>query len=225
MAKEALVILTGITADASKKAHVRDYFRDNTEYEVFLPRLCQFCGIDGSARQLAWFLEWHKIGRYARCHFICYISGGFILRQALSVKPIANLGRVVYLRSPFQEAVPELVIEQLGSIAAAFSNGKMLFDLASRDKDRLPVIQAEDGVILEKGVSNMAAQLGIRADQFDAYRHREAFCLPPSKTVFCTELSHDQVYTTDALLARIAVFLKSGGFTGVVPADPQKRPS
>jgi len=225
MEKEALVILTGITADASKKAHVRDYFRDNTEYEVFLPRLCQFCGIDGAARQLAWFLARHKIGRFPRCHFICYISGGFILRQALSVKPIANLGRVVYLRSPFQEAVPERVIEQLGSIAAAFSNGKMLFDLASRDKDRLPVIHAEDGVILEKGVSNMAAQLGIRAEQFDAYRHREAFCLPPSKAVFCTELSHDQVYTTDALLARIAVFLESGSFAGATAIDAWKEPS
>jgi len=225
MEKEALVILTGITADASKKAHVRDYFRDNTEYEVFLPRLCQFCGIDGSARQLAWFLEWHKIGRYARCHFICYISGGFILRQALNVKPIANLGRVVYLRSPFQEAVPELVIEQLGSIAAAFSNGKMLFDLAARDKDQLPVIHAEEGVILEKGVSAMAAQLGIRADQFDAYRHREAFCLPPAKEIFCTELSHDDVYTSDALLARIAAFLESGSFADATAIDAGKGPS
>jgi len=221
MAKEALVILTGITADASKKAHVLDYFRDNTEYEVFLPRLCQFCGIDWAARQLAWFLARHKIGRFPRCHFICYISGGFILRQALSVKPIANVGRVVYLRSPFQEAVPERVIEQMGSIAAAFSNGKMLFDLAARDKDQLPVIHAEDGVIVEQGVSHMAAQLGIRADQFDAYRHREAFCLPPSKAVFYTELSHDQVYTTDALLARIANFLESGRFAG----DARKEPS
>jgi len=225
MAKEALVILTGITSDASKKSHVRDYFRNNTEYDVFLPRLCQFCGIDGAARQLIWFLEWHKIGRFPRCHFICYISGGFILRQALSVKPIANVGRVVYLRSPFQEAVPELAIKQFGFIAAAFSNGKMLFDLASRDKDRLPVIHAEDGVILEQGVSKMAAQLGIRAEQFDAYRHREAFCLPPSKAVFCTELSHDQVYTTDTLLARIAVFLESGSFADAMAIDAWKEPS
>ncbi|WP_374087590.1 hypothetical protein [Methylomicrobium lacus] len=225
MAKEALMILTGITADASKKAHVLDYFRGNTEYEVFLPRLCQFCGIDWSARQLAWFLERHQIGRYSRCHFVCYISGGFILRQALSVKPIANVGRVVYLRSPFQEAVPERVIEQLGSIAAAFSNGKMLFDLASRDKDRLPVIGAEEGVILEKGVSAMAAQLGIRADQFEVYRHREAFCLPPAKAVFCTELSHDDVYTSDALLARIAAFLESGSFAGATAIDAWKESS
>lgn len=224
MEKEALVILTGITADANKKSHVLDYFREDTEYEVFLPRLCQFCGIDWAARQLAWFLERHKIGRFSRCHFVCYISGGFILRQSLRVKPISNVGRVVYLRSPFQEAVPELVIEQLGSMAAAFSNGKMLFDLASRDKDRLPVIGAEEGVILEKGISAMAAQLGMRADQFDAYRHREAFCLPPAKEVFCTELSHDQVYTTDALLARIAVFLKSGSFAGDRSINGWKEP-
>lgn len=222
MEKEALVILTGITADRNKKSHAFDYFRENTDYQVFLPWICQFCGIDWAARQLVWFLKRNKIERFSRCHFICYVSGGFILRQAFRFESLANLGRIVYLRSPFQEAVPELAIKQFGSIAAAFNNGKMLFDLAAHDKDRLPAIGAEDGVILEKGVSDMAAQLGIRADQFEAYCHSKAFCLPPSKAVFYTELSHDQVYTSDALLARMADFLKSGCFADNAAVGSQK---
>lgn len=212
MNKEALIILTGITANSAKKECVRSYFREYCGYEVFLPGLWQFFGITFAAWQLCRFLKAKNIERFPRCHFICYISGGFILRQAFSIEPLSNLGRIVYVRSPFQEQVPALTIKKLGFIAAALSHGKMLFDLAGSDKNQLPLIDAEDGVILETGVSQFAAWLGIQRSDFDHYLHSEDFYLPPTQEMTTTALSHDDVYTSDELLAVMAGFLKSGRF-------------
>lgn len=89
----------------------------------------------------------------------------------------------------------------------------MLFDLSGSNKDKLPLIDAEDGIILETGISQFAAWLGIRRSDFDHYLHSEDFCLPPAHATTTTALSHDDVYTSDELLAVMAGFLKSGSFS------------
>ncbi|MGZ5532874.1 MAG: hypothetical protein ACXWEU_13545, partial [Methylomonas sp.] len=106
-ADEALVILAGITASRGDKFHLRDYYRRNTRFKVFLPNLCQYFGIRFAARLLCAFLKQNRLKDFKRCHFICYISGGFVLRCASTAYLLPNLGRIVYLRSPLQERVPE----------------------------------------------------------------------------------------------------------------------
>ena len=213
--QDALIILPGITATPEKQAFLKGFFDASTTYDVFLPRLWQALGIHGSARQLHRFLR-KRVNppRYASIHFLAYISGGFILRAMLSRWPLANIGRLVHVRSPLQEQVPGLVISTYGRVAAFLLKGRMMFDLASRWKDELPFAKTGhgQGLILERGLSQAAAKLGLKGSDFDAIRHSGKFVVPPVNETLVVPESHDEVYTSEALLSRVASFFKSGKF-------------
>ncbi|MGZ8151984.1 MAG: hypothetical protein ACXW0Q_03620 [Methylovulum sp.] len=220
--KAALVVLTGITADHVKKSQVLKYFQENSQFSVFVPTLCQYFGIGYAARQLVYFLKRHNLAFFSKCHFICYISGGFILRCAIAAQPLENIGRVVYIRSPFQEQAPNLAIQKYGRLLAMLRYGKMLFDLASPLKNNLPLVCAEDGLVIEHGISELALQLGLKNTDFDIYRNRADFVAPAAHEEWITELSHYEVYNNDELLETIARFIQSGSFTGNSPMLPNK---
>ncbi len=213
--QDALIILPGITATPAKLAFLKRFFDASTSYDVFLPRLWQALGIRGSARQFYRFLRTRvKPSRYGLIHFLSYISGGFILRAMLSRWPLANIGRLVHVRSPLQEQVPGLVISTYGRVVALVLTGRMMFDLASPWKDALPFALSEhaQGLILERGLSRAAAKLGVKDSDFDAIRHSGGFVLPPVHETLIVPESHDEVYTSEALLGRVAGFFKSGKF-------------
>jgi hypothetical protein len=213
--QDALIILPGITATSPKRTFLKNYFGNRTSYDVFVPRLWQALGIRGSARQLQFFLRRRvKPLRYGAVHFLSYISGGFILRAMLSRWPLANIGRLVHVRSPLQEQVPGLVIAKHGRLAIALVGGRMLFDLASRWKDDLPCpsTKREQGLILEGGLSKAAANLGVKASDFDALRGSGDFVVPAAGETLLVPESHDDVYTSEALLAHVVRFFESGKF-------------
>lgn len=209
---EALIILTGLTADKARKSHVLAYYRDNSHYKVFLPELCQYFGIRGAARLLRGFFRRHQMHCFKRCHFICYISGGFILRSALAAYPLPNVGRIVYVRSPFQERVPALAIHKYGRLPAMLVHGRMLFDLAADWINELPEIQAETGLVIEQGISALGLELGLKQADFEFYRNSPSFSNPATREILAYPLSHDQVYSDDGLLKNIAAFIESGRF-------------
>jgi hypothetical protein len=213
--KEALVILPGITATSRKQAFLKNYFNTHTDYDVFLPCLWQGLGIRGSAWQLHRFLDRRvRPTRYAQVNFLSYISGGFILRAMLSRWPLVNVGHIVHVRSPLQEQVPGLVISTHGRVAAFLVKGRMMFDLASTWKDRLPFARTRhlQGLILERRVSEMAAKLGLNDSDFDGIRNSGGFVVPVADETLVVPESHDQVYTSEVLLARMVSFFKAGRF-------------
>lgn len=207
----ALVILTGITADKAAKDHVRDHYRRHSHFRVFLPNLCQYFGINFAARQLCHFIDKHDLSQFERCHFICYISGGFILHRALANNPLPNLGRVVYLRSPLQERVPELSLRRYGPLPL-LKFGKILLDLADDRKDRLPEVATDFGYVIEQGLSAQAKALGLTPDDFARCCHDSHFAIASDRPILTTPLSHDQVYSDDTLLAQMLAFIESGSF-------------
>ncbi len=209
--QQVLVILPGITADRAARRHLLDYFRSRSPYRVFLPDLCQYFGIGFAARQLLHYLDSRELGSYQRCHFICYISGGFILRQALAQRPLLNLGRVVCVRSPLQERVPERSLRRYGPLPA-LKFGKVLFDLAGDRLNRLPELNADVGYVIEHGLSAQAEQLGLRAADFECCRNDRRFTVVPGRPTLETPLSHDRVYSDDGLLAQMLAFIVSGSF-------------
>ncbi|ANE55011.1 hypothetical protein [Methylomonas sp. DH-1] len=186
---QALVVLPGITADRAARRHLLDYYRSRSPYRVFLPDLCQYFGIGFAARQLNLYFDSHQLSRYQRCHFICYISGGFILRRALAQRALPNLGRAVYVRSPAQERVPELSLRRYGPLPL-FKFGKVLLDLAGDRKDRWPEPAAD----------------------FERRRSDPRFALAAGRPTLTTPLSHDQVYSDDTLLGHMLQFIESGRF-------------
>lgn len=211
--KEALVILPGITADSAKRTFVLDYFARHTSFEVLLPPLWQSFGIRGAAGQLRRFLD--KLGPYDRIHFLAYISGGFILRAAMMADRLP-LGNIVYVRAPVQEEVPPRFIRHRGRLVAALCWGRMLFDLSSDGKDELPYpcTPGVQGLVIEHGISRLAGKLGLQAQDFIRLRYSARFKIPVVKDTWEARESHDDVYTSAALLARIAQFLTTDTFQG-----------
>jgi len=213
--KEALVILPGITADALKQAAVRDFFSAHTDFDVFLPPLRQGFGIDWCARRLQRFLDREVPSeKYGRVHFLNYISGGFILRRMARLRPFERWGRLVYVRSPIQEQVPFRLVEKYGKVVLFLARGKMMLDLVSDRRNRAPYPDTgqPQGVVLEKGVSKLAAGLGLEAGDFDRYRDEAGFTVPEGATIISAEESHDEIYTSEHILERISEFLKTGRF-------------
>jgi len=213
--REALVVLPGITATPAKQAFLRAFLETHSGCDVFLPRLWQAVGIRGSAWQLHRFLRTRvEESRYAAVHFLSYISGGFILRAAMSRWPLANIGRLVHVRSPLQEQVPGRVISTYGRVAAFFLKGRMMFDLASPWKDELPFAKTRhsQGMILERGLSKMGAALGLKASDFEALRQNGGFIVPPVDETLIVPESHDEVYTSESLLGCVVHFIQSGKF-------------
>ena len=212
MNKEALIILPGITATPEKQAFVESYLRAHTDYEVLLPRLWQNLGIRGAARQLQKFMDRHS--GYERVHFLTYISGGFILRDMLCRRPLPHIGRLVHVRGPIQEQVPGLVIKQHGRIAAFMIKGLMMFDLSAPWRNEIPFAATPlaQGLVIEKGVSKLAAELGLKAEDFDRLRNAPEFKIPPADDTWLAEESHDEVYTSEPRLGRMANFFATGKF-------------
>lgn len=214
---DALVILPGITADRRKRSELERYFREHTSFAVHLPRLWQYLGLSWCGWQLRRYLG-RRVARagYGRVHFLCYISGGFILRRALAWQPLDNQGRVVLVRSPLQEQVPVRLVARYGRLLTTLRLGRMVVDLASPAKNRLPPLGTGQGLglVLEQGVSRLAAALGLRAEDYAALEAAGDFALPGGSAVLLAGESHDDVYTSVTLLDRIAHFLESGSFDG-----------
>jgi len=212
MSREALIILPGITATPEKQAFVEEFFRARTDYDVFLPRLWQNLGIRGAARQLQKFMARHA--GYERVHFLTYISGGFILRYMLGRRPLTNIGRLVHVRGPIQEQVPGLVIAKHGRVAAFLVKGLMMFDLSAPWRNEIPFAATPhaQGLVIEKGISKLAAELGLKPEDFDRFRNAPDFKIPAADDTWLAAESHDEVYTSEALLGRMASFFKTGKF-------------
>ena len=212
MNKEALIILPGITATPEKQAFVKKFFCEHTDYDVYLPRLWQNLGIRGAARQLQRFMDRHA--GYERVHFLTYISGGFILRYMLWRRPLPNIGRLVHVRGPIQERVPGLVILKHGRLAAFMIKGLMMFDLSAPWRNEIPFATTShpQGLVIEKGVAKLAAELGLKADDFDRLRNGPEFKIPAADDTWLAAESHDEAYTSEALLGRMVSFFKTGKF-------------
>lgn len=218
--KIALIILPGVTATPLKRRFVHDYLCRHTACEVHLPRLPQHLGIRASARRLSRFLRQFRL--YGQVHVLAYISGGFILRAAL---PPADFpwGHLLYVRSPLQEEVPKRFIARHGRLPALLAHGRMLFDLSSDWKDHLPypVTTGRQGLVLEHGASQLALKLGLNPADFGRFRTAAGFQLPPAGEIWEAVESHDDVYTAQPLLERMARFFMNGTFSAHHPTgDP-----
>jgi hypothetical protein len=215
--RRALVILPGVTADRRKRSFVRAYCRSHGRRDVFVPALWQRLGLRASAHRLRRFLR-RTVDRagYDRVDFLCYISGGFVLRAAFAHRPFPYRGRIVFVRSPLQEQVPARLVERRGRLLTALVAGRMVVDLAGPAAARVPPLQTpeDQGIVLERGLSRLARRLGLAAADFDALRSRGDWAPAGCREVWLAAESHDEAYTSPAMLDRVLAFLAHGTFAG-----------
>ncbi len=220
-AKQALVILVGITADEMKRNSVGRYFERNSGYDVFVPDMPQRFGV----RVCSWWLRRYlrdtvQVDTYDRVSFLNYVSGGIIFRRELSRRPLANIGRVVYDRGPIQEEVPRALVRKYTWFLMSLFKSHMIADVAGKWIYRLPypLSMGEQGLMIELGTSLMAHDLGINEEDIPAEAWDPEFMLPGADDVTRRSESHDDVYSSLAFLSFALRFFETGKFAEV--ADP-----
>ena len=213
--REALVILVGITADEFKRQSVLQFFTDRSPFETFLPKLRQWMGVRAASWALHKYLETTVGGgKYARVHFLNYISGGVMFRYVANRWSLPNVGRVVYDRGPIQEEVPVILVRKYWKLPLMIGRGKMLTDLSGDWLDRLPFppSDGEQGLLVERGVSALAQSLHLSSDSIPAERWNHDRLLPGAHDVLAVPESHDDVYTSPKFLSAALGFLQHGAF-------------
>ena len=124
-AKQALVILVGITAGEMKRTSAGRYFERNSGYDVYVPNMPKRFGVRVCSRWLRRYLRnTVQAGTYDRVNFLNYVSGGIVFRHELSRRPLANIGRVVYDRALFRRRCPGPWLESTPGSCCPYSSVK-----------------------------------------------------------------------------------------------------
>ena len=214
MQREALVVLVGITAGRHDRKHVLRFFSQTSDYDVFVPALPYRKGLRESAEWFSYFLETNVMPRrYEKLHALVYIAGGLLLR-CLSTRPEPLFERMVYVRGPFQERVSGRLIQRIGRRLAGWLRGRAVIDMVDGWPSRLPRRQQgrHEGLIIETGRSRLARLLGIRNEDIPTESWDPEQMLPTAEAVFRIPESHDDVYTSDTVLAAALHFIHHGAF-------------
>jgi hypothetical protein len=210
---QPLLVLVGITAGAADRAHVGAWLEALTGRPVLVPDLPQRWGLAACARRLPRWLA-GRIDPETPLDVMAYISGGFILRAAAAAGTMPPLGRVLWLRGPVQEELPAALIRRYTRLIAWLRLGRMVLDLAARRGEAAPFPESRgaQGLIIEEGVSVLAARFGLVAAALPPEAWSPARLAPKAGSVLRTPHSHDDAYRTEDLLAAAAHFFATGVF-------------
>lgn len=213
---DALVILVGVTAGSKKRSSVRNYFERESTFDVFVPNLPQWLGLNLCAHWLVGYLSLNlKARKYTYVHFLNYVSGGFIFRSIDGRCDFVETGRVLYNRAPIQEEVPRQLARKFTKLGLLFAQGKMLTDLTGASIQDLPFPRSrqEQGLIIETEASLLAKSLGLSRASVppEAWEHNRL--LPNATDVLEVRLSHDDVYESELVLSQALHFLTHGKFS------------
>lgn len=213
--RTAVVILVGVTAGRKQRRHLKSFFAARAGFDVFLPYLPYALGLRACSVWCAAYLRRHVLNRgYLAIHFLNFIGGGYVFRSLGQTLADQSPGRVVYVRSPIQEQIPQLLAKHYTRLGLMFLGGKMMADLSSEWIRSLPFPSAgaEKGLMLEMGISRMAASLGLEISSLPPAAWSVAELLPGADDVLEVMASHDEIYESDDALAQVATFFDSGKF-------------
>ena len=122
------LILTGATADAERFTACQDLAREHwPEADVRMPNyLSRFRGIAGVGRWLDRYVA-RALAGPAPVFVLAYVLGGAALPYAPTL--LKRIGRIVLLRSRYQEAVPRALRARFGAWGSGLLFGKSVADL------------------------------------------------------------------------------------------------
>jgi hypothetical protein len=217
---EALLVLVGITATRRSRTSLSSFFAGHGAYQTFVPRLPLRRGLRPSARWLERYLaRTVRTQERGPLHVLAYIAGGAVLRCLAESARLPDLARVLYVRGPVQELVPAAMVRRYGRLLARLLGGRSMIDLADGWPAALPLprVLGEQGLLIEQGVSSLARSLGLGPESVAAASWDPERLLPGAHAVLRVPESHDEVYTSQRLLAAALDFFRSGRFGGAPP--------
>lgn len=212
-----LLVLPGITADAAKLATLRYTLEADGRFRVRIPSLRQGLGLAWCARSLSRHLHHHILPEaQGPIHVLAYISGGFILREAARRASLPPFGRILQVRSPLQEQVPVRLRKRHGALKLGLARGRMAVQLGALTLDRLPPLPEAElrALVLERGCSRLARELGLAPDNLDTHWQdlRERLAEQPFDQLHWVDQSHDEIYTDAGFLRNACAFFATGAF-------------
>lgn len=214
--REALVVLPGIMANGRKRRYLRRYFHDHCDYDVFIPDLPYRRPLAGV---ITWFTaylsETVHPQRYDRLYGIAYL-GGRVLLRCMPPADVPRFESLVHFRGPYQEQVASRLAGRIGGTLAALFAGKTVLDLADGWPGRVPSrpFAEHEALIVEQGRSWLARWLGINTDDVAPEDWTTGNLLPAAEAELRVPESHDDVYTTDYILAATLEFIQHGTIAG-----------
>lgn len=213
--KQVLIVLPGLTADRGKREFMLRFFSQDDSHAVYVANIPRRRGLSACALWLDGYLTAVvRPEHYHAVNVLAFISGGIVLRRMTVSRPIVNLSRVVYVRSPIQELTLHLLRERYGAPLLWILRGQLMLDVAAVDMEGLgyPSPTYGHGLIIETGISGMARSLGVGAEDVPTESWAPNGLLPGAEEVIHVPESHDDVYTSESLLAAAQHFFTHGSF-------------
>lgn len=213
---EALIVLPGIMANGRKKGYLRRYFDNHCDYDVYIPDLPYRRPLTGVVTWFtAYLAEAVKPQHYDKLHGIAYL-GGRVLLRCMPPADVPRFDHLVHFRGPYQEQVATRLVGRIGGTLAALFAGRTVLDLADGWPGRIPVrpFALHEALIVEQGRSLLARWLGVQADDVAAETWSTSNLLPGAEAELRVAESHDEVYTTDFILAAALEFIQNGTMAG-----------
>ena len=217
--RESLIVLPGIMADRRKRSYVRHYFNSHCGYDVYVPDLPYRRPLP---EVVTWFTaylaEVVKPERYERLYGIAYL-GGRILLRCMPPADVPRFECLVHFRGPYQEQVAARLVGRIGRTLSALIAGGTVLDLADGWPGCIPSrpFAPHEALIVEQGRSRLARWLGIHADDVAPESWSIENLLPTAEAALRVAESHDEVYTTNYILAAALEFIQHGTMTYTVP--------
>ena len=222
-AREAIVVLPGLGYAEEGDRDFRKFatrVAASTDFDVYVPDIEKRDGIPQSVAALERFAASHEFAHYEKLHFVAYILGGVTLNLWLQDHAPANLGSVVYDRSPLQERAPAILVKTHPYVTRMIV-GNVIFDLAKIDR---PVLERSDipiGLIIESRATGLIKHFHKRALAMGPVSFNpDGFGQP--HTAYCyVWLNHDEMYHRfDVLEPEILSFARTGRFTDAARKEP-----
>ena len=214
--REALIVLPGIMANGRKKRHLRHYFATHCDYDVYIPDLPYRRPLTGVVTWFtAYLAEVVKPERYDKLYGIAYL-GGRVLLRCMPPGGVPMFDCLVHFRGPYQEQVASRLVRRVGATMAALFAGRTVLDLADGWPGRIPSrpFAIHEAVIVEQGRSWLARWLGVHTDDVAPESWSTSTLLPNAEAELRVAESHDEVYTTDYILAAALEFIQRGSMPG-----------
>lgn len=201
-----LLVLTGMTAGWWRRRMLLRELQARSGTEVVMPLLPWALGLRGCAGWLRVYLRWRGV---RRANVLAYIGGGYVLRVMAAGGMTLEPQRIVYDRSPLQEAVPALLLRRFGRLGLCLTGLASVVGLADAAwLSGLPLPRGEQGtaMLIETRASRLARSLGLESQVLPDPQA----LLPGVDASELLPLSHDDVYSEPVFLALALSFLATG---------------
>lgn len=146
-ARVAVLVLPGEFYSPSGYRAMRDWFPAH-DFDVYIPDYESRDGLEACVANLAAFVDEHDLDEYDELHVMAYILGGWTLNLYLRDHELPNLTRVVYVRSPIEERMAQVVLDRIPTLVR-ITNGVTPTDMRDTPYPPLDKGDRQVGLIIE----------------------------------------------------------------------------